>query len=127
VYAWPLQTDFVWAKQDFWSFELLRSKLDYLSVRQMVVRIMFFFPLLVFLVILSNRHSDITLHLLNFLDNFKFGGGVEDVSAPPEQELQMLSHVSPSNIYPLYGIIDRKTFENRTAVAHAVSAVEHQA
>ena len=67
---------------------------------------MLFFPLLILLIILSDWDSDIALHLLNLLDNFELCSCVEYVSTPSKQELQMLSHVSSSNVDPLNSVVD---------------------
>ena len=123
----PLETDLVRAEEDFGSFKLLGAKLNYLAVGQMIIRYVLFFSFFVLLIILSYWDSDITLHLLNLLDNFKLSGCMEHITTPPEQELEMFRHISSSDINSLNGIVDGETFEHRAAVAHAITTVQHKA
>ena len=72
----------------------------------MVVGVVLLLPILVFLIVLSNWHRDIALHLLDLFDDLELCGSVEHVSAPSQQKLQMLGHVSPSNVDSLNGVVD---------------------
>lgn len=87
---------------------------------------MFFLPLLILLIVLSDWDSDIALHFLDLLDNFELCSRVEHVSTPSEQELQMLGDVSSSDVDPLNSIIDGETLKNRRAVGNTISTIENQ-
>ena len=92
----------------------------------MVVWIMLFLPLLILLIILSDWDSDIALHLLDLLDNFELCSRVKHVSTPSKQKLQMLGHISSSNVDPLNSVVDWESLENWTAMAYSISAIENQ-
>jgi len=126
VNSWPFFPDFVWAEKDFWSLELLGAELDYLAVGQMIVGDVLFFSLFVLLVILSYWYSHVALHLFNFLYDFEFGGCMEYIATSPEEELEVLCHISASNINPLNSIVDRESLENGTAMANSIAAVEYE-
>ena len=87
---------------------------------------MLFLPLLILLIVLSDWDSNIALHLLDLLDNFELCCSVEHISAPSEQQLQMLGDVSSSDIDPLNSVVDRESLKNWTAMAHTVSAIKNQ-
>jgi hypothetical protein len=93
----------------------------------MIVGYVLLFSFFVLLIILSYWYRDITLHFLNLLDNFKFSGSMKNIATPPEQQLEMLRHISPADVNSLNGIIDGETFEYRTTMADAITAVEDQA
>ena len=90
----------------------------------MVVGYVLFFPFFVLLIILSYWHRDITLHLLNLLDNFKLSGGMKHIATSSEQQLEMFRNISASDVNSLNGIVDAETFEDGATVAHAIAAIE---
>ena len=73
----------------------------------------------------ANGHRDIALQFFNSSHDFKLSGGVEDIACSPEEELEMLGDISASEVNSLNSIIDRKAFENGTAMAYTVTAIKY--
>jgi hypothetical protein len=50
------------------------------------------------LIVLAYRDGDIALHFFDLLDYFELGGGVEHIPTSPEEQLEMLGHISSSDV-----------------------------
>lgn len=122
----PLQPNILRAEKDLWGLELLRTQLNNLPIGQVVVRYVLLFPFFVLLVVLADWDCHVALHFFDFLYDFELCCRVENVPTPAEKQLQVLGHISSADVDPLYRVIDGESFEHRTAMAHAVSAIEDQ-
>ena len=52
---------------------------------------------------------------------------MENMSRSSQEQLKMFGDISSSNVNSLNSIIDRKSFENRTTMANAVTTIKNEA
>lgn len=83
--------------------------------------------LLVVVDVEADGDRDVALQLFDPLHYFELGGSVEDVARAPQEELEVLRHIATTDVDSLDGIVDREAFEDWTAMANAVAAVQDHA
>ena len=76
--------------------------------------------------ILADRHRNIALELLDFPDDLKLCRRVEHVALSPQQQLQVLGHISPANVDALDAVINREAFKDGRAVAAPIATVKNE-
>lgn len=128
VNARPLETNLIRREQDLGRSVFLGSKLNHGSIREEDVLNISVVPLplsWIHLLVVS-EHLEVTVVLFELAQYLELVRLVEHVAIPPHQLLKVPRHISASDVYSLDGVVDRETLENRTAVADAITAVEHQ-
>ena len=80
--------------------------------------------LLVVLDVEADWHRHVALQLLDPLYDLELSRRVENVTSSSQQKLQMLCDIPSSKINSLDSIVDGETFEDWTAVADSITAIQ---
>lgn len=90
----------------------------------MVVGSVLVLLLLVVLDVEADWHRHVALQLLDPLYDLELSRRVENVTSSSQQKLQMLCDIPSSKINSLDSIVDGETFEDWTAVADSITAIQ---
>lgn len=90
----------------------------------MVIGRLLVFLLLMVVEVEADGHGHIALQLLDPLHYFELSRRVEDVAGSSEQQLQVLGHITATEVNSLDGVVDGEAFEDWAAMAHTITTVK---